>query len=125
MCRPIEPGPSEAMYRISAPSPSQAASLAAPDAKPPRRRGAKGSGPDGEVLEPHEVRKEELGVDSSGSTYWLLDCWDTSQVCAPALIEGARSNVCSTHCLTMGPLQEDGVNYGVLLYREQPGVPLK
>lgn len=35
-----------------------------------------------------------MGVDSSGSTYWLLDCWD--------------------------PAKDGGTNYGVVLYREHP-----
>ena len=74
-----------------------AATATAPVVKP--RKKAKGSGPDGSVLEQHEVRKEPLGVDASGVTYWLLDCWDTSQ--------------------------EDAINYGVSLYRELPSTTSK
>ncbi|GAX80871.1 hypothetical protein CEUSTIGMA_g8306.t1 [Chlamydomonas eustigma] len=64
-----------------------------------KRKLQRGSGSDGSIIEPHEVRKEELGRDSSGYLYWLLDCWDSSQ-------EGA-------------------VNYGISLYKEQPAVAVK
>jgi hypothetical protein len=85
--------------RITAITTAAAAAAAAALAGGKKRKPQKGSGPDGSVIEPHEVRKEELGKDSSGFTYWLLDCWDSSQ-------DGA-------------------VNYGISLYKEHPAVAIK
>eukprot|EP00798_Chlamydomonas_sp_ICE-L_P028438 gene28438-31580_t len=46
---------------------------------------------------PDDYRKESLGLDSNGNTYWMLDMWSV----------GSRRN-------------EEGLNYGTVLFKEGP-----